>query len=320
MLSRIFNRHKPQIANKKNNVMDNYQTPDFDPNAFGTDDRIRFLEAKMAFLQDEASELRRIIRFLAAEKLDQIMAVTQSRASFDHQWRSLPEGHAMLSNEDWKKGVADTICKFSDLPPEWFQGKKVMDAGCGQGRWTYGFSKLGVGSCDSFDISEAGIERTTAIAKNAGDHFRVHRLNVLEPLPFEQDYDMVWCFGMLHHTGDTYTGFNNLARLVKPGGYFFVMLYGEPRPNDLGDYQYYHEIFKMRSALRALPFDEKIAAIEKKYGNELLHGYFDAISPDINDLYRWDEVVSWYQACGYDNIKRTLLEHPNHHVIAMKKG
>jgi hypothetical protein len=50
-----------------------------------------------------------------------------------------------------------------------------------------------------------------------------------------------------------------------------------------------------------------------------LHGYFDAISPDINDLYRWDEIVSWLVAAGFTNVTRTF-DHPNHFVIAQRSA
>lgn len=53
---------------------------------------------------------------------------------------------------------------------------------------------------------------------------------------------------------------------------------------------------------------------EKDY----VHGYFDAISPEINDLYRWDEIIGWLKSAGFEDIKRTLSDHPNHHVIARK--
>ncbi|MBN1292797.1 MAG: hypothetical protein JXB48_13230 [Candidatus Latescibacteria bacterium] len=97
------------------------------------------------------------------------------------------------------------------------------------------------------------------------------------------------------------------------------MLYGEPRANDLGDYNYYHEIFDMRCKTKNLPFEEKVKVLAQKYDKDHLHGYFDAISPEINDLYRWDEIVGWLINAGFENIKRTLPDHPNHHIIARKK-
>jgi hypothetical protein len=78
-------------------------------------------------------------------------------------------------------------------------------------------------------------------------------------------------------------------------------------------------MFLMRAILRNLPFEEKMKLLEKRYGKERLHGYFDAISPPINDLYRWDEIESWLIKAGFEDIACTLPDHPNHHLVARKK-
>ena len=59
-----------------------------------------------------------------------------------------------------------------------------MDAGCGQGRWTYGFGKLKAGSCEAFDISDAGIDKTREAAEEFGENFRVYKKNILDDLLF----------------------------------------------------------------------------------------------------------------------------------------
>jgi SAM-dependent methyltransferase len=287
---------------------------DYDPGRYDPETRLRILEAKMTYLIDEVSGLRTLVRHLVDDSIERMPIVGQTRASFDYQWRSLPEGEAMLSNPEFRARVPHQICEFADLPSEWFRGKKVMDAGCGQGRWTYGFATLGVDKCVSIDISEAGVARTTEIGKQFPGRVEVHRKNLLRDLELPNDFDLVWCFGVLHHTGRTYTAFKNLVKCVKPGGYLFLMIYGEPRPGYPADYTYYHEMFNMRAKLRNVPFEEKVTAIEQRYGKEQLHGYFDAISPDINDLYRWDELASWFVDAGFVDIKRT---HPgtNHHIV-----
>lgn len=292
---------------------------EFNPAQYDQAMRLRFLETKVAYLLDEVSGLRSLVRHLVSERVDSLPIARQTYASFEYQWRSLPEGHAMLSNVDFKAHVPQQLCQFTDLPAEWFRGKKVMDAGCGQGRWTYGFGTLGVARCVSFDISEAGVARTTEIANAFDGRVEVMQKNILKDLDLPADFDLVWCFGVLHHTGNTYAGFQNISSRVRPGGYLFVMIYGEPRPGYPDDYTYYHDMFDMRSRLRNLPFEEKVRAVEQKYGKELLHGYFDAISPDINDLYRWDELVGWLLDAGFEDIKRTAPG-TNHYIVARRKA
>ena len=297
-----------------------YEIPAFTPEQYKQEERIKFLEAKISFLLDDVSSLKSLVRHLASDGIDKLPIFQRTRDSFDYQWERLPEGHAMLSDAEWKKDVTATICKFTDLPAGWFRGKRIIDAGCGQGRWTYGFGKLGADSCVAFDISDAGIERTKNAVAEFGGNFTVIKQNILEELEFGAEFDLVWCFGVLHHTGNTYKGFQNIAKYVKPGGYLFMMVYGEPRVDDIGDYAYYHDIFDMRCRIKNLIFEEKIKRIRQKYGEKYLHGYFDAISPEINDLYRWDELAEWLVKAGFEDIKRTLPNHPNHHVVAQKKS
>jgi SAM-dependent methyltransferase len=295
-----------------------YEAPAFDPTKLSKDERIQLLEAKVAFLLDEVSSLRTLMRHVSADKLAELQTAEQTRDSFNYQWRSLPQGHAMLSNPEWKATAAAQILEYTQRPREWFCGKRVLDAGCGQGRWTYGLASLGVERCVSVDISPAAIERTTEVAREFGDRVQVVRRSLLQDLELSNDFDLVWCFGVLHHTGDTYQAFQNVVRCVTPGGYLFLMIYAEPRRDQPDGYLYYHEMFDMRSRLKNLPFDEKVARVERKYGKELLHGYFDAISPEINDLYRWDELESWVLAAGFEDVKRTM-DIPNHCLVARRK-
>jgi SAM-dependent methyltransferase len=281
-------------------------------------ERIAMLEAKTAFLLDEVSELRRLLRRSLEESRPYQDEVERSRRSFDFQWQHLPEGKAMLSNEEWKAGVTATMARFTGLPPAWFAGRAVLDAGCGLGRWTYGFGRLGVASCHSFDISAAACAKTAEVAAAFGPGFTVATRDLTRPLEVAEAYDLVWCFGAIHHTGAPYAAFANLAPLVKPGGYLFVMLYGEPRPAEMGDYGYYHTIFETRCRVRHLRLPDKVNALEKKFGPEHLHGYFDAVSPEVNDRFRWDEVVHLFQTHGFSQVTRTLPDHPNHHVIGRK--
>src|SRR5438067_13840098 len=121
-----------------------YEAPAFDPTRLSKDERIQLLEAKVAFLLDEVSGLRSLMRHVAADKLAELPTQQQTRDSFNYQWRSLPEGQAMLSNPKWKSTAAAQILEYTALPRDWFCGKRVLDAGCGQGRWTYGLASLGV--------------------------------------------------------------------------------------------------------------------------------------------------------------------------------
>jgi len=50
-------------------------------------------------------------------------------------------------------------------------------------------------------------------------------MNLFRPAFKPEQFDVVLCNGVLHHTSDPYGGFRSIARLVKPGGYIIIGLY-----------------------------------------------------------------------------------------------
>jgi SAM-dependent methyltransferase len=110
------------------------------------------------------------------------------------------------------------------LKPEDIYGKFVLDAGCGNGRYTYWVAKYG-GQVIGVDIG-TGVEsanQNTADLSNVqiiqGDIFN---------LPFENGcFDIIFSIGVLHHTGDARRAVMSLADKLKPGGSLTVHVYGK---------------------------------------------------------------------------------------------
>ncbi len=300
-----------------------YHPPELDAEKHATADRVRFLEAKVAWLTDEVGELRSAVRALTGEAAAMRTAagpdVHETCASFDYQWDSAASGAAMPDNPTWRAQAPQQLCAFTALPPDWFVGKRVLDAGCGQGRWSEALCRLGVGHLVAFDQSPAGLARTRALVQPHADRCTILQRNVLTDLTdLGADFDLVWCFGVLHHTGNLARGLAQVAARVRSGGHLFLMLYGEPRPGFPDDYAYYHRVTTLRRELRHLPFAARLERLRELFPADQVHGWFDAISPEINDLTRWDELVGWLAALGFTEIQRTQPQHPNHHVIARR--
>jgi SAM-dependent methyltransferase len=101
-------------------------------------------------------------------------------------------------------------------------GKKVMDVGCGAGR----FAEIAL---------ETGAEVTAVDYSNAVEACFANLglspgLNVVQAdlyrLPFEPEgFDYVYCFGVLQHTPDPAGAVAALARQVRPGGRLVVDVY-----------------------------------------------------------------------------------------------
>jgi SAM-dependent methyltransferase len=292
--------------------------------------RVAALEAEVArqrvaleHLELELSRHVSLLRLIAAPQINDTPFARQTRASFDYQWEQLPLGRWNLDHPEFRKEAAGYVCQFTALPREWFAGKRTLDAGCGAGRYSWAMCTMGA-EVLSIDQSPHGLART----KRACQEFPTHRtkqVNLLEPLGIEEQFDLVWSFGVLHHTGDTYGCYQRLAPLVRPGGYLFLMLYGEPRRDHLDDYRAVIEYERWRQLTRNLTFDERLSAVREAMGRkefmangeEYVEGYFDAISPLIADLYSWPEIESWLVRDGFVDVRRTV-DTRNHHVIARR--
>lgn len=267
--------------------------------------------APLRYLLDEVSDLRIAVRKLTAAHPQSQEMRGQTKDSFSYQWAEITEGTALLGDPNFEKQILDLTCKYSDFPCDWFPGKKVLDAGCGIGRWSHALCKLGA-DVTAIDQSAAGIEHVRHLLKTE-PNFRTQQADILSPLPFNRDFDLVWCYGVAHHTGNTALAVKNVAAAVKPGGRLFLMIYGEPTNFD--EFKEVNTYVQHRRATALMTFDEKQRYLAERYPLEQVHGYFDAISPSINDLHRFDEIEAWLTELGFTNI-RTTFANRNHHIVA----
>lgn len=109
------------------------------------------------------------------------------------------------------------------IPPDLFHDKRVLDAGCGMGRWSLAAAKSGARHVVGFDL-HGGVSAARTLTQGAG-RVSVLKANIFA-LPFRADtFDSVISIGVLHHTGDTHRAVRALLPVLKPGGRLFVQLY-----------------------------------------------------------------------------------------------
>ncbi|MBN8543065.1 MAG: methyltransferase domain-containing protein [Alphaproteobacteria bacterium] len=99
------------------------------------------------------------------------------------------------------------------------QGKRVLEAGSGAGRFSEILIEAGAQLC-SFDLSNA----VEANAKNnpPSDRFVLAQGDIMK-IPFERaSFDYVICIGVVQHTPDPEATIKSLYEMVKPGGYLVI--------------------------------------------------------------------------------------------------
>ena len=109
-----------------------------------------------------------------------------------------------------------------------FSGKRFLDIGCGSGVHSLAALRLGAAEVVAVDIDTDSVATTSATLKKfaPGAKYRVTQCSVfdLKPEMFGH-FDVVYSWGVLHHTGGMVEALENAARLVAPGGVFLVALY-----------------------------------------------------------------------------------------------
>lgn len=234
----------------------------------------------------------------------------QTLASFDYQWGELPEGDAMLS-DPWFRENVDRILVEELLCVDrgWFRGRSVLDAGCGLGRWTLGFLRLGA-VVTAVDFSSHALERVEknmrllapeAVAEGRLSTERVDLLD-LPPALAARRFDLVYSFGVLHHTGDTARALANLAPLVKADGLLFLYLYGSRSQTAATRLV----LAALRAGLAPLPFRAKRTLLRAILPARDPHQAFDTFSPLVNDTYTHEEVEGWLRGLGFADVARTI--------------
>jgi 2-polyprenyl-3-methyl-5-hydroxy-6-metoxy-1,4-benzoquinol methylase len=280
-----------------------------------TDDAVRKLRHEVDYLEIEVSRLRSLMRYVTAGTITQLPLQADTRESFNFQWDQSPDGNWIENRPELKTREPGLVLQYTRLPRDWFSGKRALDAGCGSGRFSWALASLGA-SVTAVDQSPAGVAHTRRACAEFGDRVSVRQHDLTQPLDLPAEFDLVWSYGVLHHTGDTYGAFRNVAKLVKPGGYLFMMLYGEPTGADAGEFAYYAEVERLRRDTAALSLTARYEELKRLKGADA-GGWFDAVSPLINDTYPFYEIQTWLRREGFVDIQRTV-DQSSHCVIARR--
>jgi len=227
----------------------------------------------------------------------------QTAASFDFEWRLLREHiEAGRAPQDQWRGVVDRLLTHQELciAPEWFPGRRVLDLGCGMGRWLWGFVKLGA-IVDAVDSSEAACQFLSRAYRDVASVRIVHAdLFDLSNTPVaEERYDLIFAWGVLHHTGNTRRALEAVAKLARSNSLIYVFVYGRRSGSWLGNLA----VGAIRLGLLPVPFRSKAMILRVLFRTDrATRSAFDQFSPLINSRHGYDEVSAWFRELGYTQV------------------
>ncbi len=105
---------------------------------------------------------------------------------------------------------------------------KVIDIGCGTGLWSVAFAMTG-SRVTGVDFSSASLATARKMAERLGASIEFMRADLFG-LETSEKFGVVFCNGVLHHTGSARSGFHKISSLVDKDGSLVTSLYNRLSP------------------------------------------------------------------------------------------
>lgn len=194
--------------------------------------------------------------------------------------------------------VLKTMFRRNGFDPEFIRGKKVIDVGCGSGRFSLALAKLGASRVIGVDLGDEGIK----IGRNLARSLKLKNVKFMKHtvlnLPFsEGTFDFVFCKGVLHHTGNLKRGLDELYRVLKPEGRAFLYLYA-----DGGIFWYSRK--KMREVMKLIPIDYAVKVLDMLGMPSKRYIFIDSWYVPIEEHASAAKLERYLKRQGYDKIER----------------
>jgi 2-polyprenyl-3-methyl-5-hydroxy-6-metoxy-1,4-benzoquinol methylase len=117
------------------------------------------------------------------------------------------------------------------IPVKSLKGKSVVDIGCGSGLFSLAVYQMGASKIISNDIDDFSVKCVSYLKHKSGDpkNWTVKKGSVLDDSFIRGlgKFDIVYSWGVLHHTGNMYKAFENVIKLCKPGSLLYIAIYNK---------------------------------------------------------------------------------------------
>ncbi len=154
-----------------------------------------------------------------------ITADTPDRFAFGKNWANFLKTLNEHRIEEAVKSLKEKLGVDS------LAGKTFLDIGSGSGLFSLAAHRLGA-QVFSFDYDTDSVGCTQYLQTTygiSGQPWSVEQGSVLNPEFLKKfgPVDIVYSWGVLHHTGNMYQAFQNVVPLVKDGGKLFISIYND---------------------------------------------------------------------------------------------
>ena len=232
------------------------------------------------------------------------LALERDRFAFGKNWRRFLD---ILDEPRIARAEASLL---ASLKARSLEGCRFLDIGCGSGLFSLAARRLG-GTVHSFDLDSDSVGCTLELRRRyfPGDAgWRVERGSALDRdyLSSLGQFDIVYSWGVLHHTGRMYEALENAILPLNARGKLFIAIY-----NDLGSRTRRWRTIKRTynrlpaairpffTALAAAPNEAKAfvnACVQRQPGQYLRS--WKAVGE--RGMSRWRDIVDWVGGYPYE--------------------
>jgi 2-polyprenyl-3-methyl-5-hydroxy-6-metoxy-1,4-benzoquinol methylase len=150
------------------------------------------------------------------------------------------EGRRFAFGENWSRFAMELPSARIDaarvsiaemLGRESLEGVSFLDIGSGSGLFSLAAATMGADPIHSLDFDPSSVATTEQLRSKFGEHrdWVVERADVLDRDHMESlgEWDIVYSWGVLHHTGDMWRALDHAAARVRAGGWLFISIYND---------------------------------------------------------------------------------------------
>ena len=212
---------------------------------------------------------------------------------FNDTWKTLTLSDPLNNYKKWID-VIDGRLKQNRLNKDFFSGKKCIDIGCGTGRFSFCMANLGA-SVWGVDPGQKSIEFAQLLASELevkNTNFSVQNAYDLDFT--DENFDFATCNGVLHHLDNPNKALQEIYRVLKNGGHFWLYVEGSGGV--------YHDVWDViQRSFVGIPYQDTLEIV-KKLKIPDIHFWMDIFYAKYNFISFKDNEAR-LRDVGFKNIK-----------------
>jgi len=241
----------------------------------------------------------------------------ETHFAFGRNWASYAQNVADAEIKEAENGLLRLL---GGEPP---QAMRFLDIGSGSGLHSLAALRLGASRVHAIDIDQDSVDTTRALLSRlaADQNWQAERVSVFDLTPERVgEFDVVYSWGVLHHTGDLDRALKCAARLVRPGGLFVFALYHRVMADFFWRFEKrwyaqaspsaqararaaYAALFRVGLRLTGRRFDDYLAGYRSNRGMDFYHDVHDWMGGWPYESISPAEVEALMKALGLEKVR-----------------